>query len=186
MKLGIPPFRGTSALSGDAARSAREMEQVVRQDLQNSGYFEIQGPEAFQRLQLTGDLTRDLEAYRTTGIETLLLGDVRAETDKLVFEGRLFDISSGGLVAHQKIVAGPGYQVPLAAHVRRETGLRVSAVGAITEGAQAEEILQQGDADAIFAAREWLRDPHFGLRAAVELGEGTDLWPAQYARAARR
>ena len=98
----------------------------------------------------------------------------------------LFDISSGGLVAHQKIVAGPGYQVPLAAHVRRETGLRVSAVGAITEGAQAEEILQQGDADAIFAAREWLRDPHFGLRAAVELGEGTDMWPAQYARAARR
>ena len=95
MKLGIPPFRGTNALSGAAARSAQELEQVVRQDLQNSGYFEIQGPEAFQRLQLTGDLARDMEAYRTTGIETLLLGDVRAEGDKLVFEGRLFDISSG-------------------------------------------------------------------------------------------
>jgi 2,4-dienoyl-CoA reductase-like NADH-dependent reductase (Old Yellow Enzyme family) len=26
-----------------------------------------------------------------------------------------FDVSSGGLVAHQKIVTGPGYQVPLAA-----------------------------------------------------------------------
>ena len=97
----------------------------------------------------------------------------------------LFDISSGGLVAHQQIVVGPGYQVPLAAHVRRETGLRVSAVGAIDAGAQAEEILQRGDADAIFAAREWLRDPHFGLRAAIELGEGTDVWPAQYVRAAR-
>lgn len=96
----------------------------------------------------------------------------------------LFDISSGGLVAHQQIVSGPGYQVPLAAHVRRETGLMVSAVGSITEGSQAEEILQQGDADAIFAAREWLRDPHFGLRAAVELDEGIDQWPAQYARAA--
>lgn len=96
----------------------------------------------------------------------------------------LFDISSGGLVAHQKIVAGPGYQVPLAAHVRRETGLVVSAVGSITEGSQAEEILQAGEADVIFAAREWLRDPHFGLRAALELGEGTDVWPDQYARAA--
>ncbi|WOQ68753.1 NADH:flavin oxidoreductase/NADH oxidase [Microbacterium limosum] len=97
----------------------------------------------------------------------------------------LFDISSGGLVAHQRITAGPGYQVPLAAHVRRETGLPVSAVGVITEGAQAEQILADGDADAVFAAREWLRDPHFALRAAAELGEGLELWPSQYERAAR-
>ncbi|HYU33968.1 MAG TPA: Tol-Pal system beta propeller repeat protein TolB [Thermoanaerobaculia bacterium] len=95
IKLGIPAFRRLGALAGDAARAADEMEQVVRQDLQNSGYFTISGPEAFQGLQLTGDLARDLEAYRTTGVETLLLGDLRAEADKIVFEGRLFDVASG-------------------------------------------------------------------------------------------
>ncbi len=95
IKLGIPPFRRLGALSGDADRAAREMEQVVRQDLQNSGYFQISGPEAFQALQLTGDFARDLEAYRTTGVETLLIGDLRAEADKVVFEGRLFDVASG-------------------------------------------------------------------------------------------
>ena len=99
----------------------------------------------------------------------------------------LFDISSGGLVAHQRITTGPGYQVPLAAEVRRSSGLPVSAVGEITSGAQAEAVLQSGDADVILAGREWLRDPHFALRAATELGE-TDatLWPPQYVRARPR
>ncbi|GEP49288.1 NADH:flavin oxidoreductase/NADH oxidase [Microbacterium saccharophilum] len=99
----------------------------------------------------------------------------------------LLDISSGGLVLHQRITTGPGYQVPLAAAVRRGTGLPVGAVGEITGGPQAEEILAAGDADAILAAREWLRDPHFGLRAATELGTPTAApWPPQYERARPR
>ena len=99
----------------------------------------------------------------------------------------LFDISSGGLVAHQRITTGPGYQVPLAAEVRRSSGLPVSAVGEITAGAQAEAVLQSGDADVILAGREWLRDPHFALRAATELGEtDASLWPPQYVRARPR
>jgi 2,4-dienoyl-CoA reductase-like NADH-dependent reductase (Old Yellow Enzyme family) len=96
----------------------------------------------------------------------------------------LFDISSGGLVAHQRIETGPGYQVPLAAHVRRETGLLTAAVGRIEDGPQAEAVLEAGGADAIFVAREWLRDPHLALRAAHELDASRDLWPPQYVRAA--
>ncbi len=95
----------------------------------------------------------------------------------------VMDISSGGLVAHQRITTGPGYQVPFAREVRRDAGVMVSAVGEITSGAQAEQILADGDVDVITAGREWLRDPHFALRAAAELGEGADLWPPQYVRA---
>ncbi len=99
----------------------------------------------------------------------------------------LIDVSTGGLVAHQQIAVGPGYQVPFAARVRREAEVLVSAVGMITTGPQAEQILAEGDADAIMAAREWLRDPHFALRAAFELGEPTAApWPPQYERARRR
>ncbi|KRB36201.1 NADH:flavin oxidoreductase/NADH oxidase [Microbacterium sp. Root180] len=96
-----------------------------------------------------------------------------------------FDISSGGLVAHQRITTGPGYQVDLAARVRREAGVPVSAVGMIDDAAHAERILAAGEADAIMAGREWLRDPHYGLRAADELGADIDYWPKQYARARR-
>lgn len=93
------------------------------------------------------------------------------------------DVSSGGLVAHQQIVTGPGYQVPFAQAVREGAGLPVSAVGLITTGTQAEAILREGRADAVMAAREWLRDPHFGLRAATELEAAIDYWPVQYERA---
>ena len=96
-----------------------------------------------------------------------------------------FDISSGGLVAHQQLTTGPGYQVALAAHVRRVAGVPVSAVGMIDDAAHAERVLAGGDADAVMAGREWLRDPHYALRAATELGEEIDYWPAQYVRARR-
>ena len=96
-----------------------------------------------------------------------------------------FDISSGGLVAHQRITTGPGYQVHLAAQVRRETGVPVSAVGMIDDAAHAERVLAEGAADAVMAGREWLRDPHYGLRAATELSADIDYWPPQYLRARR-
>lgn len=94
----------------------------------------------------------------------------------------LIDVSSGGLVAHQRISVFPGYQVALAETVRQGGRIPVSAVGLITASAQAEQVLTDGAADAIFAGREWLRDPHFALRAAHELGAEI-AWPPQYERA---
>jgi TolB protein len=95
IRLAFPAFRGTEALSGPAAGAAREIEATVRQDLQLSGYFEIQGPTQLRGLALTGDPARDVPTYRTAGNEVLLLGDVRGEPDRIVFEGRLFDLGSG-------------------------------------------------------------------------------------------
>lgn len=97
----------------------------------------------------------------------------------------LIDVSSGGLVAHQRISVFPGYQVPLAETVRQGGRIPVSAVGLITAAAQAERVLADGAADAIFAGREWLRDPHFALRAAHEL-DADIAWPPQYERARLR
>jgi len=97
-----------------------------------------------------------------------------------------FDISSGGLVAHQQIALRPGYQVPFAAAVRRAAGVAVSTVGLIDDARHAEQIVADGQADAVMAAREWLRDPHFALRASIELGDEIDYWPPQYLRARPR
>lgn len=94
----------------------------------------------------------------------------------------LIDASSGGMVPHVKIAAGPGYQVPFSERIRKETGILTGAVGMITEARQAEDILQRGQADLIIMARELLRDPYFPLHAARELGEKID-WPVQYDRA---
>jgi 2,4-dienoyl-CoA reductase-like NADH-dependent reductase (Old Yellow Enzyme family) len=94
----------------------------------------------------------------------------------------LVDVSSAGLDARQQIALAPGYQVPFAARVRAEAGVATAAVGLITEAAQAEEVVATGQADAVLLARAMLRDPHWSLRAAHELGADI-AWPVQYERA---
>ena len=81
----------------------------------------------------------------------------------------LVDTSSGGN-APVRIEVGPGYQVPFARQIREQAGVPTGAVGMITEAKQAEEILAEGSADVVLLARELLRDPHWPLRAAYELG----------------
>ena len=94
----------------------------------------------------------------------------------------LVDVSSGGNSPAQQITVGPGYQVPFAQAVREQAGVLTSAVGMITEPAQADAIVREGQADVVLLARELLRDPHWPLRAAQELGADAPV-PPQYARA---
>ena len=75
--------------------------------------------------------------------------------------------SSGGIVKEQKVVAGPGYQVPFAEAVRRETGITTMAVGQIWEPQQAEDVLQSGQADMIAIGRRLLANPHWAWMAAA-------------------
>jgi 2,4-dienoyl-CoA reductase-like NADH-dependent reductase (Old Yellow Enzyme family) len=94
----------------------------------------------------------------------------------------LLDCSTGGNVAGAKIPLKPGYQVEFAEAVKQQAGILTGAVGLITEAEQADQIIQTGQADVVLLARELLRDPHFPLRAAHELGVEVK-WPLQYERA---
>lgn len=78
-------------------------------------------------------------------------------------------ISSGGASPQQKIPVGPEYQVPLARAVKAQAGLPTMAVGLITQAAQAEAILQRGDADLVALARPFMYNPRWGWAAAAEL-----------------
>ncbi|KAF8313766.1 FMN-linked oxidoreductase [Clavulina sp. PMI_390] len=95
----------------------------------------------------------------------------------------LFDVSSGGLWAAQKIPVGPGYQVFLGEHIKKALPeLLVTSVGAITDAKQAEEIVSVKGLDAVWLAREMLRHVDFPLKAAEELGVVVKP-AAQYERA---
>jgi 2,4-dienoyl-CoA reductase-like NADH-dependent reductase (Old Yellow Enzyme family) len=97
----------------------------------------------------------------------------------------LIDVSSGGLALQQQIPIFPGYQVEFADSIKRETGILTGAVGLITDAHQAEQILENGQADLVFLAREFLRDPYFPLTASSEMDEQLK-WPVQYERAKPR
>jgi 2,4-dienoyl-CoA reductase-like NADH-dependent reductase (Old Yellow Enzyme family) len=96
----------------------------------------------------------------------------------------LVDCSSGALVPGAKIPMAPGYQVPFAAAIRKNTGILTGAVGMITEATQANEIISSGKADLVFLAREMLREPYWALKAQQSLGQDPS-WPLQYGYAVR-
>lgn len=90
-------------------------------------------------------------------------------------------VSSGGLSEDQKISVGPNYQVPFARDIREQVSIPVIAVGLITEPQQAEDLLQQGEADLVALARGILYDPRWPWHAAAAL-DGKVQVPPQYLR----
>lgn len=80
----------------------------------------------------------------------------------------LIDCSSGAVVP-AAISTFPGYQVPYAEAIRRKADMPSGAVGLITSGLQAEEIVSNGRADLVFIGRALLKDPYWARTAASEL-----------------
>ncbi len=105
-----------------------------------------------------------------------------------IFAGKLRDIgfdyvcvSSGGISPAARPAVAPGYQVPLAAAVKKASGIAVQAVGMIVDPHQAEAIVADGHADCIALARGFLDDPRWAWHAAAALGAKA-VYPPQYVR----
>jgi len=105
-----------------------------------------------------------------------------------IFAGRLRDIgfdyvcvSSGGISPAARPPGAPGYQVHLAAAVKKTSGIVAQAVGMIADPHQAESIIAEGQADCVALARAFLDDPRWSWHAADELGADIAC-PPQYAR----
>jgi 2,4-dienoyl-CoA reductase-like NADH-dependent reductase (Old Yellow Enzyme family) len=91
--------------------------------------------------------------------------------------------SSGGISPLAKVPATPGYQVPFAERIRRESGVVTRTCGLIDEAEAAESIVREGKADLVALARAFLADPRWAWRAAASLGQ--PFHPVlQYARSA--
>lgn len=80
------------------------------------------------------------------------------------------DVTSGQADPRQQIPFAPGYNVFLAEKVKKEAQIATMAVGMITSGRQAEEIVAGGRADLIAIARGMMDDPRWAWHAARELG----------------
>ena len=90
------------------------------------------------------------------------------------------DVSSGQTTRDAKPMYGRMYQTPFADRIRNEVGIRTIAVGAITDGDQANSIIAAGRADLCAVARPHLADPAWTLHEAAKLGDVGTSWPKQY------
>jgi 2,4-dienoyl-CoA reductase-like NADH-dependent reductase (Old Yellow Enzyme family) len=95
--------------------------------------------------------------------------------------GDVIDTSTGGNITGVKIPSAPGYQVAHATAIKEGSGIITTAVGQITEAEQAEAIVAEGKADAVFVARQFMREPHLPQRWAAQLGAEAN-YPLQYSR----
>ncbi|OLY80348.1 NADPH dehydrogenase, partial [Smittium mucronatum] len=85
-------------------------------------------------------------------------------------EVELVDCSSGGMSNREVVEYRPLFQVSFAQQVRERAGVQTGAVGIITKPSEIEEILQLGQSDIVSLGRQFLLEPSFVKRAAVELG----------------
>jgi 2,4-dienoyl-CoA reductase-like NADH-dependent reductase (Old Yellow Enzyme family) len=90
-------------------------------------------------------------------------------------------VSSAALVPQQKMKVEPGYNVPFAARIRKESGIATRVGGMVVDPLHAEQILQSGAADMICLARALLDNPRWAWHAAERFGVKLD-YPPQYAR----
>ena len=150
-------------------------------------------PEARMRLPLEIALAVRSVVPRRTPLGVRLTGSDWLEgglgpEDAVALAGKLKQsgvdyvcVSSGGLTAETRNPANPGYNVPLAEHVRKGTGIATRTVGLIVGPAQAEAIVGEGRTDMVSLARAMLDDPHWGWHAADALGAEVPR-PRQYQR----
>jgi NADPH2 dehydrogenase len=85
-------------------------------------------------------------------------------------------------VPHAEIPVAPGFQVPFAAQIKQEVGIKVRAVGMIADPEQAESIVASGKADMVAIARGFLDNPRWVWHAAEHFGVKLE-YPPQYMRA---
>ena len=94
VRLAFPATDIDAGLRGEALEAAREIEQTLRDDLDQTAVFNSQGPTELAVLTLTGDRTQDFEQYRSLGNEVVLLASIKLEGDKLVLDGWVYDLPS--------------------------------------------------------------------------------------------
>lgn len=120
----------------------------------------------------------------------LLRDTTAAEWAKIIVELQrlgvdMINVSTGALVPDVNIPVAPGYQVRYAEEILRQNVLPVSAVGLITEPAQAEQILVNNQANVIEVGRPLLTDPSLPLAWAARLGDEAPV-PEPYRRGTPR
>lgn len=95
----------------------------------------------------------------------------------------LLNVSIGFSTPTAQIPWGPGFLAPIAARLREEAGLPVSAAWGFEDPIVAEQALNQGQLDLVLVGRAHLANPHWPYAAAqaLKLERAPWLLPAPYA-----
>jgi 2,4-dienoyl-CoA reductase-like NADH-dependent reductase (Old Yellow Enzyme family) len=93
--------------------------------------------------------------------------------------------SSGGIAGRERpqgMTLEQGYQLPLAAQVKKGAGIATIGVGLLWDPEHVNRVLEHGEVDLVALARELLDDPNWTLHAARELGDDPNhsMWHPEF------
>ncbi|TKJ33767.1 hypothetical protein CEE39_03540, partial [bacterium (candidate division B38) B3_B38] len=94
IKIALPGFHPEES-SETTISAAQKVHQVLWDDLQFSGIFQIVKKEYYSLISPLDENRINFEDWASIGAEALLAGNVSCQEDKLIVEGRLFDVKTG-------------------------------------------------------------------------------------------
>lgn len=119
VRLAFPQADIDGGLSGVFLDAAREVEQTLRDDLQNDALFNTQGPTELSVLTLTGQRDHDFEQYESLGNDVILEVSIKQEDDRIVLDGWAYDLPSRQSILGKRF-RGTVQQARLVAHYLSE------------------------------------------------------------------
>jgi len=95
----------------------------------------------------------------------------------------LVDASIGFSTMQSRAPWGPGFFVPVAGRLKRDTAMPVAASWCIDDPHMAERAIAGGDMDLVLMGRAHLSNPHYPYQLALALGQPDPAWvlPPPYA-----
>ena len=97
IKLALPDFRPKES-SETTISAAQNFHQVLWDDLQFSGIFQMVKKEYYSLISPLDESRINFEDWASIGAEALLVGNISCQEDKLIVEGRLFDVKTGQMM----------------------------------------------------------------------------------------
>lgn len=117
----------------------------------------------------------DYSLFYRLGADDMIEGGITIEDSvemaKLIVNAgiKVVDVS-GGLIGSRPPEMVPGQFAPQAAKVKKAVDVPVIAVGLITTGELADDIVRDGDADLVAIGRALLKDENWPRTAAMDIG----------------
>ena len=153
--------------------------------LENRGRFLVDTLRAVRRIWPERlPLTARFGVIEYDGDDERTLADSISLTRRFKAEGLdLLSVSVGFSAPDVQVPWGPGFLGPVAARVRRETGIPVSSAWGFENPAVAEAAIAKGQLDLALVGRAHLANPHWPYAAARALGidHAARVLPAPYA-----
>jgi len=97
INIALPDFRPKER-SESTISAAQKLHQVIWDDLQFSGIFQVVKKEYYSLIPPLDEKRINFEDWASIGAEALLEGNVICEEEKLIVESRLFDVKTGKMM----------------------------------------------------------------------------------------